>query len=431
MSSLLLNLLHFSRLLGSLGLNIKAVRTLDIVHALQHIDIGRRTDFYHTLRSLLVHRPQDITLFDEAFRIFWRSRPDGWTTQDLRAMGEQRKTAAPQFESPAAPGSSEDDGSLRPVEVRQVAALSASARELFHRKDFAEFTEDEVTEARQMMADLRWDIGMKRTRRWQSGHGRIPDFHRVFRANVSYGYELVNLPTRQRRHRRRPLVLLCDVSGSMERYSRMLLHFLSCMSSRLDHVEVFLFATRLTRITRYLHDRPGRGPGSTAVQKLPSHVPDFAGGTRIGEALREFNLTWSRRVLGRGAVVLMISDGWDRGDPDRLGVEMGRLHRASHRLIWLNPLLGSANYAPLTRGMQAALPHIDNFLPVHNLESLTQLGEYLNAMPTMHKTGILRPDAALRGLHVRRATRNGLATSPRPEHAGRMPTRLRVTEPGR
>ena len=390
MSSLLPNLLHFSRLLGSIGLDIQAVRTLDVVHALHHIDIGRRTDFYHTLRSLLVHRPQDLALFDEAFRIFWRRPPEDWTTQDLRAMGEQRKTGAPQIESPASPESSQDRTSTpSPLEVRQVAARSASERELLQRKDFAQFSEDEITEARRMMADLRWDVGMRRTRRWKTGRGRVPDFRRVIRANVSYGYELVDLPTRQRKQRRRPLVLLCDVSGSMERYSRMLLHFLSCMSGRLDDVEVFLFATRLTRITRYLHDRPERGPGSTAVVKLPSRVPDFAGGTRIGDTLREFNLRWSRRVLGHGAVVLMISDGWDRGDPGRLGAEMGRLHRTSHRLIWLNPLLGSPDYAPLTRGMQAALPHIDDFLPVHNLESLAQLGEHLNALPRQ-KIGVRR-----------------------------------------
>ncbi len=390
MASLLPNLLHFSRLLGSVGLDIQAVRTLDVVHALHHIDIGRRTDFYHTLRSLLVHRPQDLALFDEAFRIFWRRPPGDWTTQDLRAMGEQRKTGAPQIDSPTSPESSQDRASTPPpIEVRQVAARSASERELLQRKDFAQFSDDEIAEARRMMADLRWDVGTRRTRRWKTGRGRVLDFRRVIRANVSYGYELVDLPTRQRKQRRRPLVLLCDVSGSMERYSRMLLHFLSCMSGRLDDVEVFLFATRLTRITRYLHDRPERGPGSTAVVKLPSRVPDFAGGTRIGDTLREFNLRWSRRVLGHGAVVLMISDGWDRGDPGRLGAEMGRLHRTSHRLIWLNPLLGSPDYAPLTRGMQAALPHIDDFLPVHNLESLAQLGEHLNALPR-RKTGVRR-----------------------------------------
>ena len=395
MSALLPNLLHFSRLLGSLGLDIQAVRTLDVVHALEHIDIGRRTDFYYTLRSLLIHRPQDLELFDEAFRVFWRRPPGDWTTQDLRAMGEQRKTGAPQIESPVAPDSSEyGTATSPPVEIQQVATRSVSEREVLRTKDFAQFTEDEVDEAKRMMADLRWDVGVRRTRRWQSGRGTVLDFRRAIRANASYGYEFVDLPTRERKQRQRPLVLVCDVSGSMERYSRMLLHFLSCMSGRLDRVDVFLFATRLTRVTRYLNDRSERGTGSTAVPKLPSHVPDFAGGTRIGEALREFNLRWARRVCGHGSVVLMISDGWDRGDPDRLGREMGRLHRSCHRLIWLNPLLGSSDYAPLTRGMQAALPHIDDFLPVHNLESLAQLGEHLNALPRQ-KAGVRRQVTSL------------------------------------
>ena len=416
MSSLLPNLLHFSRLLGSLGLDIQAGRTLDVVRALNHIDVGQRTDFYYTLRSLLIHRPQDLALFDEAFRVFWRRPPGDWTTQDLRAMGEQRKTGAPQVESLASPDSSEERVSTAPpLEIQEVAARSASDREVLRTKDFSEFTEDEVNQARRMMAELRWDVGVRRTRRWQPGRGRVPDVRRVIRANVSYGYELVDVPTRRRKQRHRPLVILCDVSGSMERYSRMLLHFLSCMSGSRDRVEVFLFATRLTRVTRYLRDRLERGTGSTAVPKLASRVPDFAGGTRIGEAVREFNLAWSRRVLGQGAVVLMISDGWDVGDPDRLGLEMGRLHRASHRLVWLNPLLGSPSYAPLTRGMQAALPHIDDFLPVHNLESLAQLATHLNALPR-HRTAVRRllyspSSAAHVHLHVRRATRLGLGAS--------------------
>ncbi len=232
-----------------------------------------------------------------------------------------------------------------------------------------------------MMNELTWDIGVRRTRRWRAGRGTQPDLRRAIRANQTYGYELIDLPTRRRTERQRPLVLLCDVSGSMERYSRMLLHFLYCMTGRLDRVEVFLFATRLTRVTRYLERGKGRRGGVALVPRLATRVPDFAGGTRIGEILRVFNLQWSRRVLGHGAIVLMISDGWDRGEPDQLGHEMARLHRTSYRLVWLNPLLGSADYVPLTRGIQAALPHVDDFLPVHNLKSLEALGRHLNTLP--------------------------------------------------
>ena len=205
----------------------------------------------------------------------------------------------------------------------------------------------------------------------------MPDFRRVIRANLKHGAEIVTLPTRRRKTRRRPIVLLCDVSGSMERYTRMLLHFVCRIADDLDRVEVFLFATRLTRITRHL----ATGSVDEVVPHIPAHVPDFSGGTRIGETLGVFNRRWARRVLGHGAVVLLISDGWDRGDPRMLGAEIARLQRTAHRLIWLNPLLGSPDYAPLTRGMQAALAFVDDFLPVHNLVSLQALAVHLNSLP--------------------------------------------------
>ena len=199
----------------------------------------------------------------------------------------------------------------------------------------------------------------------------------MIRANLKHGAEIVTLPTRRRKTRRRPIVLLCDVSGSMERYTRMLLHFVCRIADDLDRVEVFLFATRLTRITRHL----ATGSVAEVVSHIPAHVPDFSGGTRIGETLGVFNRRWARRVLGHGAVVLLISDGWDRGDPRMLGAEIARLQRTAHRLIWLNPLLGSPDYAPLTRGMQAALAFVDDFLPVHNLVSLQALAVHLNSLP--------------------------------------------------
>ena len=382
MSALLPNLLHFSRLLRAAGIDVQAVRTLDVAHAIDHIDIGRKREFYHALRCLLVHRPQDLPLFDEAFRVFWRPPPGEWTTGDLRAMGEQRRTGDPEFESPAAaPSDRTVPPVVPPLEVDQVAPLSYSDREAVRHKDFAELNENELDEARRLMADFRWDLGMRRTRRWRAGRGPGLDLRRVVRRAVTHSGELVDLPRREHKHRRRPLVLLCDVSGSMERYSRMLLHFLYCMSGRLDHVEVFVFATRLTRVTRHLGRRQRQHSVSQVLPRLARQVPDFAGGTRIGDVLRTFNRRWGRRVLGHGAVVLVISDGWDRGDPEQLGAEMARLQRTTHRLVWLNPLLGSPDYVPLTRGIQAALPFIDDFLPVHNLESLEQLGQHLNRLP--------------------------------------------------
>jgi uncharacterized protein len=378
-SFLLRNLLHFGRLLRSLGLDVQAGRMLDVASALEHVDIGRRSDFYFTLQSLLVHRHQDLALFDEAFRAFWRRPPGEWSSEDLRALGERRRFAPPQKDVPVVEPGSSDDGSLPtlPGTIERIAPMSYSSREVSRIKDFARCTEEELEQAKAMIAAFKWDLGRRQTRRWAPGRGRIPDLRRVVRSNLRYGGEPLTLPTRARIWKRRPLVLLCDVSGSMERYARMLLHFIHSLTRGLDRVEAFLFATRLTRITREI---AGRGVDD-AVPRIPRRVPDWAGGTRIGEALRTFNVQWARRVLGHGPIVLLISDGWDRGDPALLQREMGRLQRSCHRLIWLNPLLGSREYQPLTRGMQAALPFVDDFLPVHNVASLESLAEHLNRLP--------------------------------------------------
>ncbi len=374
------NLIHFGRLLRNLGLDAQAGRMLDVADALAHVDIGRRSDFYHTLQTLLVRRAQDLPVFDEAFRVFWRPPRKERTTRDLRALGERRRFAPPEVDVP--PNSPSPDAAGEREEpllrVEQVEAVSYSARQVSRTKDFATFSDAEIAEARTMMASLSWELGERPTRRWQSGPGAAIDIRRAVRHNLRFGGELVALPRRRRRTRTRPLVLLCDVSGSMERYSRMLLHFVHALAGGYDHVEAFLFSTTLTRVTRRL----ARRGVDDVVPALPGQVPDWAGGTRIGESLRQFNVTWARRVMGHGPVVLLISDGWDRGAPERLGAEMARLQRRCHRLIWLNPLLGSARYRPLTRGMQAALPWIDDFLPVHNLASLDALAAHLGGLPT-------------------------------------------------
>lgn len=371
--------MHFGQLLHSLGLDVHAGRMPDVASALEHIDIGRRSDFYFTLQSLLVHRQQDLAMFDEAFRVFWRRPPGEWSSEDLRALGEQRRFGAPQTDVPVHVPRASDGRSTSTLTdtIERIAPMSYSAREVSRLKDFAHFTEEELVQAKRMIAALTWKLGMHRTRRWTPGRGSVPDLRRVVRRNIRHGGEPLTLPTRDRTVKRRPLVLVCDVSGSMERYARMLLHFLYSLAGGLDRVEAFLFSTRLTRITREI---TRRGAGET-VPTIPGRVPDWGGGTRIGEALRTLNVRWARRVLGHGPVVLLISDGWDRGDPELLAREMGRLQRSCHRLIWLNPLLGSPEYQPLTRGMQAALPFVDDFLPVHNLASLEGLAEHLNQLP--------------------------------------------------
>jgi|TARA_B100000315_G_scaffold201322_1_gene193751 hypothetical protein len=375
-SALFRNLLHFARLLHGLGLDVPAGRMVDVGRALQSVDLGVRDDVYHTLRSLLVHRRRDLAVFDEAFQVFWRPARGDRTQLDLRALGERRKFGAPEMIGPA--GEQDDATTREPIaRVQRTAPTSASSQDALRTKDFADFTADEILEAERMLARLVWTPPSRPTHRWHSGAGGALDLRRALRASTRHAGEPIVLPTRRRRTRARPLLLLCDVSGSMERYTRMLLQFIYSVSVGRERVEAFVFATRLSRLTPLLERR---GPGR-ALARLARHVPDLGGGTRTGEAIRTFHRTWARRLGVRSAVVLLISDGWDRGDPELLREGMARLQRSSHRLIWLNPLLGAPSYTPATRGMRAALPYVDDFLPAHNLVSLDALAAHLNALP--------------------------------------------------
>ena len=235
-----------------------------------------------------------------------------------------------------------------------------------------------MTTAESALRRLVWSPGERRTRRWKRGRGPQIDLRRALACSVRTGGDVVSLPRRRRRTRPRPVVLLCDVSGSMERYSRMLLHFVHAMARRHRRFEAFLFSTQLTRITRQVRGRPL----GAAVAKVARAVPDWSGGTRIGEALRTFHQQWARSVLHRSPVVLLVSDGWDRGDPAALRDGVARLQRSCHRLIWLNPLAGTAGFAPLTRGLVAALPFVDDFLAARTLRNLGELAVHLNTLPS-------------------------------------------------
>ena len=375
------NLLLFGRLLRRLGLDVHAGRMLDAVHVLEDIGLRRRGDVRDALRTLLVHRRDDLPVFDEAFSVFWRQRKDQTFTMDLRSMGEQRRyryveAGPPPLGQPSdATGGEEQDGAEAGDRIDITRTFSA--REVLQSKDFSEFTPSETTQARQLMASLAWDPGMRRSRRLERGNGRALDLRRTLRDNAQYGGELLKLRHRRRKEKPRKLVVICDVSGSMERYTRMLLHFIHCLYGGLNgQVEAFLFATRLTRVTKQLQHRDI----DQAVGDVAKAVPDWSGGTRIGAALKEFNFTWARRTLGWGSIVLVVSDGWDRGEPELLGREMERLQRSSRRLIWLSPLAGNEDYEPLTQGLRAATPFIDDLLPVHNLAALMDLARHLNAL---------------------------------------------------
>lgn len=382
--AILPNLLMFGAVLRRLGLDVGTGNMLDLVRAAEFIPIGgSRRDFRLATRALLTHRRSDWDLFDEAFQVFWR-RParGGSSMRDLRSMGEERRYRAPRVtphredaaDGPPEAADAENAGDRQPVVDLQ---RSFSAREVLRQRDFADYTPAEVDAARALMAELDWDLGRRRSRRPAWGNGNAIDLRRSMRRSLSQGGEMLDLARRRRRDKPRPLVLICDVSGSMERYTRMLLHFMHTVAAGGQQLEAFLFATRLTRITRHLAHRGV----DRAVGEVARAVPDWAGGTRIGEAIKWFNYHWARRVLRGGAVALVISDGWDRGEPELLAREMARLQRSCHRLIWLNPLLGSPSYQPLTRGMQAAMPYIDDFLPAHNLHSLQELARHLNRLP--------------------------------------------------
>lgn len=372
------NTLLFAEVLRRVGLDVGTGEVLDLVRATEHVPIGQKQDFYRAARCLLVHRKQDLPVFDEAFQVFWRPPASGHTTRDLRSMGEQRRFRKPQVGPP--PGADEPEGSIPGDDSdspdRIDLTRTYSAQEVLRAKDFADYSPAEIASAKRMMEDLRWNLGHRRTRRRVAGPGRWLDLRKTLRRNLKYGGELLELAHRRPKVKTRPLVLICDVSGSMEQYTRMLLHFIHTIAGGTNHVEAFLFATRLTRITRHLNYRSV----DQAVSEVSKAVPDWAGGTRIGQALKTFNFQWLRRVLGGGALVLIISDGWDRGAPELLARETSRLQRSCHRLVWLNPLLGSPTYQPLTQGMQAALPYVDDFLPANNLNSLEALALHLSQL---------------------------------------------------
>lgn len=378
MSHLVENLLIFGRVLRGAGIDVPSERLLDIVQALDVVDLASRQDVYHACRTLLVRHPEQFAIFDAAFAAFWREHEGGGAESGGAAVaaespiGRDSAVAPVGLAAPDRPDSGEAESQADgPTALRVWSDRSALAD-----RDVSAFTAEEMAEARAALARLVWNPGERRTRRWVRGHGPRIDFRRSIGSSLRTGGDVVSLARRTRRWRARPLILLCDVSRSMEIYSRVLLQFAHVLTWRHQRVEAFLFATALTRVTSQLHAaRPG-----SALAGVARSVPDWSGGTRIGAAIREFHQRWARRVLNGGAVVLLISDGWDLGDPEELRDQIARLQRRCHRLVWLNPLIGTLDYAPLTRGLKAALPFVDDFLPARTLRNLAELAVHLNAL---------------------------------------------------
>jgi len=376
------NLMHFARALRAAGLPIGPGRVIDAVHAVRAAGITNRTDFYWTLHAIFVNRRDQHDLFDEAFRLFWR---------DPQLLERMMAALLPQLQLPPdearkpttrriaeALRGNEPERRAEPEKIEETvdATLTWSDREVLRTKDFEQMSNDEVEAAKLMMAKLRLPFAPVPTRRYRPDPaGARADLRATLRATLRTGGDLITLKFRTRRTRVPPLVVLCDISGSMERYSRMFLHFLHALTNDRSRVFTFLFGTRLTNVTRYMRFRDI----DQSLARVAGAVEDWSGGTRIGHSLCEFNLRWSRRVLGQNAVVLFISDGLDRDAGAGLAREMERLHKSCHRLVWLNPLLRYEGFEPKSQGMRAILPHVDEFRAAHNLASLedliTTLGE--------------------------------------------------------
>ncbi|MDE0140188.1 MAG: VWA domain-containing protein [Caldilineaceae bacterium] len=369
------NMLLFARLLRGLSIPVTPTQILDLVEALTQIDLRVKAQARDASRAILVSRQEHLELFDEAFDLFWRAREKQELARiNLGELLQQTPQGEIQYRLIRAERDRKDERDQVDQDPLVEKIYTYSSAEALRSRDFATMTEYELQQVKLFMQQLQWTPAERRTRRRvPASRGDQVDLRRSLRQNVRYGGEPLVIARRERKTRRRPIIALADISGSMDRYSRVLLQFLYSITHAIDKVEAFVFSTRLTRITRHLKRRDI----DQALDQTAHAVHDWAGGTRIGEAIRAFNFDWARRVCGQGAIVLVISDGWDRGDPEMLGQEMSRLQRSCHRLIWLNPLLGSPSYEPLTRGIQAALPHTDDFLPVHNLISLEQLAQVM------------------------------------------------------
>ena len=380
------HIIAFGRVLRRAGLEVATGQIIDAMRATQLIGLKSRADVYQGLFSVFVTRREQVELFNQAFHLFWRAPSK--LPQVMSLILPQLKmpeTAQAKQSLRVKQALVEKEAQIKPPESRPKnekkeavdLVLTYSPLEVLRKKDFAAFSNEEVVMARQVLSEMNWNIPSKRTRRFNpNAKGRMFDLRKTVRKNMRNQGELIQLSWRANQTRMRDIVVLCDISGSMERYSRMLLHFMHAVTAGMRRVETFVFGTRLARITRYLQQRDI----DDAVSSVSQKVNDWAGGTRIGDALKDFNYLWARRVLRSGAVVMVISDGWDRGDIPLFEREVARLSRSCYRLIWLNPLLGYENYEPLTRGIKAAMPYIDDFLPVHNLESLEQIGEVLSSV---------------------------------------------------
>jgi uncharacterized protein len=386
------NIIHFARALRKAGLPIGPGRTIDAIRAVQVAGFTNKRDFYWTLHACFVNRPEHRIIFAQIFRLYWRDPrylehmmamllPAIRGVQEDRAAQAGEKRAAEALLDGATPDLPDDDpqGPDEETQIEIDATLTMSSTERLRSLDFEQMSTDEVARAKRMLARLTLPVKPIPSRRGQvSRRGARIDWRRTLRASMRQGGEIRDIARLTPRPRWPNLVVLCDISGSMSQYSRIILHFLHAVSNAKGagwaKVHAFTFGTRLTNITRHLRQRDV----DAALAAAGAEAQDWEGGTRIGQCLHAFNRDWSRRVMGQGAVVLLITDGLDRDDPDALAREMQRLHLSARRLIWLNPLLRWQGFAPRARGIAAMLPHVDSFRAGHSIQSLEELAQVIS-----------------------------------------------------
>ena len=377
------NIIYFARTLRKAGMRVGPAAVKDAIEAVLTAGIGTRDDFYWTLHAVLVNRREDHATFDEAFRLYWRSRelvekmlamfsptaPD--TREKQKSRAAENRVSEALFE-----GQRKNQPPREVPELDVDARFTFSGNEVLRQKDFAQMTAAELAEARSAISQLRLPDDEVKTRRYRPDtQGNRADPRAMMREALKTGGDLVLPKFRSRRVVHPPLVVLADISGSMSEYTRIFLHFMHALAEKRQRVHTFVFGTRLTNLTRQLRHRDP----DEALAQCAETVKDWSGGTRIGETLHEFNKYWSRRVLGQGAVVLLITDGLERDDIGGLEQEMERLHKSCRRLIWLNPLLRFDGFEAKARGVRAMLPHVDEFRPVHSLDALAGLCGALSA----------------------------------------------------
>jgi len=378
--------MHFARLLRAAGLRIGPDRVVDCVKALEMAGASefplRREDWYWTMSAVLLSRNEQRPIFDQAFRIFWRDPKLAERMMQLmlpQAYGRAPKPEEQQSQRLTDALFSQKQQEAKTEKVELEARLTFSSREVLQRMDFDTMSAAELAEAKKLIAELRLPLPVVKTRRFHvQRNGRRIDLRRSLRETLREGGDIIPLVRAAPRELHPPLVVLCDISGSMNPYSRMFLHFLHAVTNDRDRVSVFVFGTRLTNITRQLRHRDV----DVAMARVAEAIKDWSGGTRIGASLREFNWRWSRRVLGQNACVLLVSDGLDREAGEGLGDEMERLAKSCRYLAWLNPLLRYEKFEARPAGVRAMLPHVDLFLPVHNLDSLLDLAKALSGPMT-------------------------------------------------